>query len=801
MKFSLSWLKEYLETDLDVYKIADLLTNIGLEVENIEDRSKELKPFTVAYVKKADKHPNADRLKVCEVETKNGTFQVVCGAPNARKGMKGVFAPEGSFIPGTKIILKKTSIREVDSAGMLVSEKEMGISEEHEGIIEVDNKYKVGESFAKIFGLNDPIIEIGITPNRGDCLSVIGISRDLAAAGAGKFKSQKIPQIKGSFDSSIKWKRFFNKKNEFLCPAVAGVFFKKIKNSESPEWLKRRLLTIGLRPISTLVDITNYITYDLGRPLHVFDADKINGNLTMRLAKKNESIKALDGKIYNLNEEMVIIADEKQPHAIGGIMGGEESSCNENTTNVFLEVALFDPISIARTGRKLDLQSDARYRFERGIDPNSIEWGINKACQMILELCGGEASKITVAGNYKIPNKKISYNFNKISTLGGIAINKKDQKKILESLGFKVLSESVNKSIVVVPSYRPDIDGEADLVEEVLRIFGYDKIQPKSVKKETSDLFPSINSKQFTFYKFKRLIASRGYFEVVTWSFMSSKLSNYFNNNSDVLKIDNPISNDLDIMRPSIIPNLLESINKNQARFFNDAGIFEVGPQYQNYTIEGQKMVATGIKYGNINGNNWIDEKRSVDVFDIKSDIYFFLSSLGISTENLQLEDQAPDWYHPGKSCSIKLGKINIGYLGEINPIILNLLEIKSNVCAFEVFVENLGQFLSNRTSIKKPFDNNPYQIVERDFAFILDKKVRSNLIIESIKRTNKELIKDVTIFDVFEGKTIPEGKKSVAAKVIFQPKKSTFTDKDIEDLSKKVIEQVCMKTGAFIRE
>ena len=402
MKLTLSWLKDHLETELNVYQISEILTNIGLEVDSIQDKSKELKDFTVAHVVRTEKHPNADRLKVCIVDTNKGRHQIVCGAPNAKTGMKAIFAPEGSFIPGTCITLKKTDIRGVKSVGMLLSEKEVGISDDHEGIIQVDDSHEVGELFSKIFGFEDYIIEVGITPNRSDCLSVRGISRDLAAAGAGKLKPLENLSHNGTFESPIKWERSFNKNNDNLCPAVAGIFFKNIKNNSSPEWLRKRLTAIGLRPISALVDITNYITFDLGRPLHVFDADKINGNLRMRLAKKNELIKALDGKVYNLTDDMVIIADNTKPHAIGGVMGGEESSCSEKTSNVFLEVALFDPISVAKTGRKLDLQSDARFRFERGIDPYSIDWGINIAIKMILDLCGGEASKLTIAGNYKI---------------------------------------------------------------------------------------------------------------------------------------------------------------------------------------------------------------------------------------------------------------------------------------------------------------------------------------------------------------------------------------------------------------
>ncbi len=801
MKFTFSWLKDHLETKLNFNQISEILTNVGLEVENIQDKSKDFKNFTVAYVIKAEKHPNADRLKVCEVQTNKGSLQVVCGAPNAKTGMKGIFAPVGSFIPGTSVQLKKTEIRGVSSEGMLLSEKEVGISDDHEGIIQVDDSCKIGDTFSKVFGFDDVIIEIGITPNRSDCLSVRGIARDLAAAGAGKLKKINYKSHKGKFVSPIKWKISLNKKNAHLCPSVAGIYFKNVKNSQSPEWLKKRLIAIGLRPISTLVDITNYITYDLGRPLHVFDADKIKGNLVMRLAKKNESIKALDGKTYNLLENMVVISDDKQAHAIGGVMGGEDSSCSEETLNVFLEVALFDPVSISRTGRNLDLQSDARFRFERGIDPYSIEFGINAAIKMILNLCGGEASKLTIDGNYKKPEKILEYDFDRVKTLGGINIKINHQKKILNSLGFTFKKIKNNKTKIKVPSYRPDIEGEADLVEEVLRIFGYDKIVEKSVIKRPEDFLKPLKANQLVFYKSKRIIASRGYFEVVTWSFMSSKFAEYFNQYENILKLDNPISSDLDVMRPSIIPNLLESITKNQARLFHNAGMFEIGPQYENYIDKGQHMVASGIKYGSFNSSNWNDDDRAVDTFDIKADIFSFFSSLDIPIDNLKIDYEAPNWYHPGKSATLRLGNNILGFFGEINPITLNIYEIKTNVCAFEIFLEDLWKFQSKKSFSKILYDNNPYQSVERDFSFIINKNIKSSDITDIIRRTEKELIKEIKIFDVFEGENIPADKKSIAIRIILQPILSTFTDQDIEKITEKIINNVCKNIGAEIRK
>ncbi len=623
MKFTLDWLYKHLDTKDGIKVIETKLNNIGLEVEKIQNRRDELKHFTVAEVINVNKHPNADRLKVCDVKTYDGNFQVVCGAPNVKIGMLGIFAPENSYIPGTKFNLKKSKIRGIESQGMLVSEREMGISDEHNVIIEIDQKYQIGDSFSEIFGLNDPIIEINVTPNRSDCLSVRGIARDLAATGIGELKKLEIKKIEGSFDSQIKWQRIFNKNEEKLCPGVSGRFFRNIKNVESPDWLKNKLLAIGLRPISALVDITNYITFDLGRPLHVYDADKINGNLSMRLAKDDEKCKTLDEKEYTLSSDMVVIADDSKLHGIGGVMGGMESGCSISTTNVFLEVALFDPISVTKTGRKLNLQSDARYRFERGIDITSINWGVDKATEMILKLCGGEASKITKDTNYKMTDKIIKYNFNKVNSLGGIYFDKRNQEEIFKKLGFEISNNDNNQCNVTVPPYRPDIEGEADLVEEILRIYGFDKIKPQSVTKDSKIKKEILNKNLKTFYKSKRIIASRGYFETVTWSFISSEFASFINRKDNV-KIKNPISVDLNTMRSSIFPNLLNSINTNISRLYNNGKLFEVGPQFSGVKERDQQMLATGINYGLAYSETWNSEKRDSDILILKAMFFLF---------------------------------------------------------------------------------------------------------------------------------------------------------------------------------
>tara|TARA_Y100001970_G_C14244435_1_gene867059 strand:- start:1069 stop:3459 length:2391 start_codon:yes stop_codon:yes gene_type:complete len=796
MKFTLSWLREHLDFTASLTEIEAKLTNIGLEVESILDRSDELKPFTVAKVIKASKHPDADRLKICDVKTIEGNFQVICGAPNAKTGMLGVFAPVDSYIPGIDLKLKKTKIRGIESCGMLVSEREMGISDEHEGIIEIDKKYNIGDRFSEVFGLNDPIIEINITPNRSDCLSVRGIARDLHAAKLGKLRNLKLKKRKGNFESPIKWLRKFDKKNEKLCPGVSGRFFKNVKNVESPEWLKKKLLAIGLRPISALVDITNFITYDLGRPLHVYDADKLNGNLYMRMADHNEKCKTLDEKEYCLSSDMVVISDDSKLHGIGGVMGGLESGCSITTTNVFLEVALFDPVSVTKTGRKLNLQSDARYRFERGIDSSSIDWGVDKATEMILELCGGEVSEITKDQSSVESERIIKFNFDKTSELGGIEIDSNLQKNILTDLGFKIK----NSNQISIPLYRPDIDGQADIVEEIIRIYGYEKIEPKSVLKESYKKNEILNDELKAFYKSKRIIASRGYLETITWSFLSNSLTILGDNKEDI-QIKNPISSDLDTMRSSILPNLLNSINNNISRLFNNGKLFEVGPQFYFDRENQQEMVATGIQYGLKFNENWNDEKRQADVFDVKSDVYFTLEQLNIPINNLSYEETNTNYFHPGKSAQLKIGSKVVARFGEIHPNILKKLEIKINVNGFEIFLDNLKEFQSKKISTKSAYDNNSLQAVERDFAFLFPNDVEGLQVINLIKKIDKRLIKKISIFDVFKDKTLPENMKSLAFKIIFQPIEKTFTEEEIEKISKKIIDLISKKFDGKIRQ
>lgn len=798
MKFTFDWLKDHLETEENLDTIVNTLTNIGLEIESIDDKSKTFSDFTVAEVIKAEQHPDADRLRVCSVKTIDGIFQVVCGAPNARTGMKGIFAPENSFIPGTGVNLKKSKIRGVESCGMLVSEREMGISDEHDGIIEVDSKYNLGDKFIEVFNLNDPVIEINITPNRGDCLSVRGVARDLAAAGMGQLKENTlINNIEGTFESDIKWEKDFKGNQEYICPGVAGRYFKNVINKESPSWLQQRLKAIGLRPISALVDITNYITYDLGRPLHVYDADKIKGNLKMRFAKEKETCLTLDEVSYECKSDMIVIADNDKLHGIGGVMGGLKSGCSIDTKNVFLEVALFDPISVTKTGRKLKLQSDARYRFERGIDPSSIDWGVQAATKMIIDICGGDASKTVKTNILDTKIKKINFNTDKVKSLGGVEISINEQKNILESLGFAV-QEQNNILIITPPSFRPDIDGEADIVEEILRIYGFDKIPltdiyDKNSKKNT------LKSNLKSFYKIKRVIANQGYLEAVTWSFMDEKVAKLVSDN--FIEIKNPISSDLNVMRPSNVPNLLHAINLNKSKMINRGKLFEVGPIFSEHLEDRQINVATGISYGNISGDNWNSNKKNLDVFDIKEDLMQILDALNTPINNLSYEKIENKIFHPGKSSSLRIGKNIIANFGELNPILLKSMNIENIVMSFEIFTDPLGQFQSKKKSTIAAFDNNPFQMVERDFAFLFPESIKADEIISKIKKIDKKLINKVSIFDVYEGEKIEIDTKSIGIRVLLQPFEKTFNDEEIESLSAQIIDVIANNFKATLRK
>ena len=799
MKFTLSWLKTHLETDAPLEAVVDKLTTIGLEVDTVEDRAAELAAFTVAYVKEARQHPNADRLKVCIVDTGNEEVQVVCGGPNARTGMKGVFAAVGSYIPGIDTVLKKSKIRGEASNGMLVSEREMGLSDEHEGIIDLPEDAPVGVPFTQVLGLDDPVIDIEITPNRGDCLGVRGVARDLAAAGLGTLKPFESPALGGFGESPIQWRRDLPGDLAKACPYVAGKLFRNVTNRASPKWLQDRLRSIGLRPISALVDITNFVTFDLGRPLHVFDADKVKGDLTMRMAREGEEIPALDGKTYRLDPDMVVIADETGPQGIGGVMGGEPSSCTEATTAVFLEVALFDPVRVAATGRRLAIQSDARYRFERGLDPESARWGVEVAAKLITELCGGEASDTTAAGEIPAERREIAFRPERVASLGGLEVALDEQTRILADLGFGVTKANGALSISV-PSWRPDVEGEACLVEEVLRIHGFEHLPLSPTTLDTALPLPALDLGQRREAAARTALAWRGMSEAVTFSFLDGAAADLFGGVPDSLRLVNPISSDLEVMRPAVLPNLITAAARNADRGFGDAALFEVGAQYRDDTPEGQVQVAAGLRAGAWAPRHWAAAPRPVDAFDAKGDALAVLEACGAPVQNLQVTRDAPGWYHPGRSGTLRLGPGVLAQFGEVHPRVLRRLELKGPAAAFEVFLEAIPAPRAKDGKARPHLTLSPFQPVSRDFAFVVDAEVPADKLMRAAAGADKELIARVDLFDVYEGKGIGEGKKSLAIAVTLQPTTRTLTDPEIEAVSKKIVDKVAKATGGVLR-
>ena len=799
MKFTLSWLKDHLDTDGDVETISAALTNLGLEVESLTDRAAILAPFTVARVVEAKRHPDADRLQVCMVETKFGTMQVVCGAPNARTGLMGVFAPSGTTIPGTGMVLKPSKIRGVESNGMLCSEREMGLSDEHTGIIELPEDAEVGASFADVAGLDDPVFDIAITPNRAEALGVHGIARDLAAAGVGAFKPSRIEAIPGRFESETKIRLELGE-NGSACPLFVGRMIKGVKNGPSPDWLQSRLTAIGLRPISALVDITNYISYELARPLHVYDAAKLDGDIVVRLAKDGEELLALDGKSYTLDSEMCVIADEKKALGLGGVMGGEETGCTEETIDVYVESALFDPIRTARTGRMLAIDSDARYRFERGVDPEGTIPGMERATRMILDLCGGTPSARVIAGEVPDNHRTISLRTDRVLTLGGVDLPQVEQMRILQSLGFVVDYDGPNLA-VTTPSWRHDVDGEADLVEDLLRINGYDRIPATPLEMDREDARPAMDPAERRRRLARRVLADRGLSETVTWSFISESDAALFGGVKPELTLENPISADLDAMRPSILPNLIRAAGRNADRGFPNVGLYEIGPAYADDTPEGQSMIAAGIRRGETGERHWEKKPSPVGVFDAKADVVETLRALGLPVDRLQAAAEAPGWYHPGRSGVLKLGPKNVlAAFGEIHPAALDALDVKGPLIGFEIMLDALPLPKAKASRTRPKMEVSDLQSVERDFAFVVDRDTPAQALITAAAGADKQLITSVNVFDVYEGKGVEDGKKSIALSIRLEPKQATLTDKEIDAVADKVVAAVTKATGGVLR-
>ncbi|MET3893404.1 phenylalanyl-tRNA synthetase beta chain [Bosea sp. OAE506] len=806
MKFTLSWLKDHLDTTEPVEAIAEALTRVGLEVEGIEDKAKALAAFTVAYVIDAKQHPNADRLRVCLVDTGAGEpVQVVCGAPNARTGMKSVFSPPGTYIPGKDITLGKGVIRGVESNGMLCSAAELQLSEDHDGIIDLPADAPVGQSYAAYAGLSDPVIEIAVTPNRADALGIAGIARDLAAAGLGTIKTTPVAPVKAGFPCPVGVKLDLAPQDKALCPAFGLRLVRGVKNGPSPDWLQSRLRAVGLRPINALVDITNFMTLDRNRPLHVFDAAKVEGDLVVRRARDGETIVALDGKTYTLTSEQVVIADEAGVESIAGIMGGEASGCDEGTTDVLVESALWDPLNIARSGRALGITSDARYRFERGVDPDFCRPGLDLATAMIVELCGGEPSEMVFAGELPGSMAAIELPWAEVKRLTGLDLPVAEMERALTSLGFEV-SGAGERVQVVAPSWRADVGGKADLVEEILRIAGLDRVVSTPLPRIADEVIrPVLTVLQKRTRQAKRLLASRGLVEAVTWSFIDHESAKLFGGGSPALVLANPIAADLSDMRPSLLPGLIRAAQANADRGFGDVALFEVGQIFQNDQPDGQLMAATGLRRGTATlegaGRHWDGAAKPVDAFDAKADVLALLAGLGVPTGGLQIVAGGPDWAHPGRSATLRFGpKGVIGAFGEVHPRILKALDVKGPLVAFEIHLDTLPLPKAKPTKVKQKLSLSGFQPVTRDFAFIVDKAIAAGEMVKSAQNADRALISDVSVFDLYEGQGVEPGKKSVALAVTLQPIEKTLTETEIEAVGAKIVAEMAKRYGAALR-
>ncbi|MDO8422436.1 MAG: phenylalanine--tRNA ligase subunit beta [Parvibaculum sp.] len=809
MKFTLSWLKQPLETDATLDEIVEQLTMLGLEVEGVEDPAKKLAAFRVAKILEAAPHPDADKLQVCKVEAmvdgKVQVLQVVCGAPNARAGLTGVFAPSGATIPANGMVLKPTKIRGVESNGMMCSMRELELSEEHDGIIELPDTFDVGTLASEALDANDPVIDIAITPNRPDCLGVYGVARDLAAAGLGRLREGHFPPVSGKFDSPIGIKLEFAAGTENACPIFAGRLIRGVKNGPSPEWLQNYLTSVGLRPINALVDITNFISLDRARPLHVYDATKIKGDLRARLGRKGETLVALDGKTYDVEPEYCVIADDENVLGFAGVMGGETSGSSEATTDVFVESAYFDPVRTAKTGRATGIISDARYRFERGVDPAFTVPGLELATKMILELCGGEPSNLIVAGKVPDTTKVIHFDPMRVEKLTGLSLARSEAESILRALGFGVTEKSGGLLDVSVPSWRPDIDGSADLVEEVVRVHGLAGVKSTPLPRMHAVSRPVLSTQQKRERASRRALAARGLVETVNWSFVSEAQASLFGggNATPALKLANPISADMSHMRPSLLAGLIAAAGRNIDRGFADVALFEAGQQFGDETPEGQIFAATGLRRGTARpqgaGRHWQGKAGPVDALDAKGDALALLASLG--APQLQVSNDAPHWYHPGRSGSFKLGPKNvIGYFGEVHPRILAAMDVAGPMVAFEIYPHAIPEPKKKPTRAKPPLNLSDLQPVRRDFAFVVDAGVAADTLIRAARNADKKLITDVSLFDVFEGGSMGEGKKSLAIEVTLQPVEKTLNDEEIDAVSKAIIAAAEKATGGSLR-
>jgi phenylalanyl-tRNA synthetase beta chain len=800
VKFTLSWLKDHLDTDEPLEKLADKLTMIGLEVEHIDDKAKALAAFTIARVISAEQHPNADRLRVCMVDTGSGApVQVVCGAPNARAGMKSVFSPPGTFIPGKNITLGVGTIRGIESRGMLCSAAELELSNDHDGIIELAEDAPVGVQFTEWAKLGDPVIEINLTPNRADCTSIHGIARDLFAADMGTLKDPAVKAIKGEFPSPVK----VTVEDATLCPGFALRLVRGVKNGPSPEWMQKRLTAIGLRPINALVDITNYMTYDRGRPLHVFDAAKVKGDLVVRRAKAGETLLALDGKTYTLDDSICVIADSHGIESLAGIMGGEASGCSETTTDVLIESALWNEFNIAHTGRKLGINSDARYRFERGVDPAFMVPGLELATKLVMEICGGTPSEAVVVGKTHGDDRIIDFPLDEVKRLAGIEVPLVEIRRILTHLGFTVAGNG-SMVKVAVPSWRADAEGKADIVEEIVRIVGVDRVPLAPFERGDAPRKPILTAIQLRTRRAKRALASRGLVEAVTWSFVAKPQAELFGGGQTELALANPIASDLSDMRPSLVPGLVAASQRNADRGFIDLALFEVGQIFKGDRPEDQLVAASGVRRGLASpaglGRYWSGSAQAT-ALDAKADAMAVLAAAGANVAALQIANGGPAWLHPGRSGTIQMGPQNIlGVFGELHPRALEALGAEGPLVVFEVILDRIPDAKAKPTRAKPLLELSAFQPVSRDFAFIVDRTVKAGDIVRLAQGADRKLITAVTVFDVYEGKGIDPDKKSIAIAVTLQPREKTLTDQEIDAVAVKIVAEVTKKTGGTLR-
>lgn len=788
MKFTLSWLKDHLTTDAGVDAVTDAMLMAGLEVEDVENPAAKLAKFSVAKIVEAVQHPNADKLRVCQVDTRDGRLEIVCGAPNARAGLTTIYAPIGAYVPGSGITLEARPVRGVVSNGMLCSAKELEVAEESDGILELSDELAVGTPAAEAFGL-EAVIDFEVTPNRPDWLGVAGVARDLAATGLGQLKDLSVAPVKGGFPCPIEIKV-----DGDACPVFAGRLIKGVKNGPSPAWLQQKLVSVGLRPINALVDVTNFLTHDRARPLHVYDAAKLTGGFVeARLGRDGERVEALDGATYEAGPEVCVIADGSGAIGLGGVMGGESTKVLDATTDVFVECAWFDPIRTAQTGRTLGIISDAQYRFARGVDPEFVVPGLELATKLILEICGGEASEVRVAGEAPAPPKPFAFDRSYVTKLSGLTVERKQTDAILTTLGFKL-----DGDVVAPPSWRRDVSGPADLVEEVARLVGYDKLPAEPLPEIAAPVGGALTVRQTRMRHARRALAARGYSEALSWSFMRGAWAALFGGGQPELVLTNPIASELDTMRPSVLPNLIEAAAKNARKGFADAALFEIGPAFKGDQPQDQWTSVAALVAPHP-ARRW-DGAKTDPLFQLKADLLAVLEELGAPSLQI-VQGQASPWWHPGRSARLQLGpKTVVAEFGELHPRVLKALDADGPMLGFEVNLEAIPEPKKKAVKTKPPLELSPLMPLTRDFAFLVDAATPAGEVARPIAAADKQLIAEARVFDVYQGAGVPEGQKSVAVEVVVQPREKTLTDAEIEALSAKIVAAAQKAVGAKLR-